>query len=252
MLTPERHRAILRILAEDGKVTITDLVERLDISPATARRDASALAASGKALRSHGGLLPARYLRQEPHYRAKAQRWADQKERLAQKAAAIIPHEGNIFVDGGTTCLEVGKLLLDRTDLRIFTNSIPLLSLADESRAALTAIGGEVRRVSMAMTGALAQAWLSHLRFDFVVVGASGFSADHGAYTTEIHEAAVKSEVLRRATGRMLVAEAEKLNQPTAVHFAPWCSFSHFISGKAVPPEVRRSIASEGVRIHLV
>ena len=32
--------------------------------------------------------------------------------------------------------------------------------------------GGEVRKVSLALTGALSQAWLTHLRFDAAVVGA--------------------------------------------------------------------------------
>lgn len=252
MLTTERHRAILRLLAESGRVTIAEIVERFEVSSATARRDATLLAGAGRAARSHGGLLPARFFQNEPHFRAKALRRMNVKARLARKAADLLPHGGNLFVDAGTTCLEVGRLLLERPDLRIFTNSIPLLALAGEARAAVTGIGGEARKVSLALTGALAQAWLTHLRFDVCVVGASGFEPATGVYTTEIHEAAVKTEVLRRSTQRVLVAEAEKLNQPTAVHFAPWQSFSHFVSGTALPAEVRRSIAAAGVRLNLV
>jgi DeoR/GlpR family transcriptional regulator of sugar metabolism len=45
-----------------------------------------------------------------------------------------MPEDGSIFVDAGTTCLEVGKALLDRPRLRIFTNSVSLLALASTPR----------------------------------------------------------------------------------------------------------------------
>jgi DeoR family fructose operon transcriptional repressor len=44
MLTAERHRAILRLLAEHGRITVADIAQRFDISHATARRDALSVA----------------------------------------------------------------------------------------------------------------------------------------------------------------------------------------------------------------
>ena len=115
MLTDERHRAILRLIAENGRVTMAEIAERFEVSVATARRDAVGLAEAGKAARSHGGLLPAKFFQREPHFRVKAARHMGLKARLARKAVTLLPHEGNVFVDAGTTCLEVGRLLLDRS-----------------------------------------------------------------------------------------------------------------------------------------
>lgn len=248
MLTAERHRAILRLLAEHGRITVAEIAQRFAISHATARRDAVSLADGGKAARAHGGLLPANFFRNEPHFRAKADRQTGIKNRLALKAADLVPHEGNIFVDSGTTCLEVGRLLIDRPDLRIFTNSIPLLALAAHAQATLTGIGGEARKVSLALTGALAQTWLSHLRFDAAVIGASGLDLANGAYTTEINEAAVKAEVLRRSGLRVLVADAEKWNRPAAVHFAPWSAFTSVVTNQQLPRDARLKLASQNVK----
>jgi DeoR family fructose operon transcriptional repressor len=252
MLTAERHRAILRLLSEQGRITIADIAQRFDISHATARRDAVNLAESGKAARAHGGLLPANFFRSEPHFRAKADRQKGTKARMAQKAADLLPHDGNVFVDGGTTCLEVGRLLIDRPELRIFTNSIPLLAHAAESKAVITGIGGEARRVSLALTGALAQTWLSHLRFDHAVIGASGLELSGGAYTTELHEAAIKAEVLRRSAVRMLVADAEKWNRPTTVHFAPWNAFNLFVTNQQLQREARLKLAGDNVKVFII
>lgn len=252
MLTAERHRAILRLLAEQGRVAITDIAQRFNISHATARRDAVILTDAGKAARAHGGLLPANFFQSEPHFRAKADRQMGIKARIARKAAELLPHEGNVFVDSGTTCLEVGRLLIERPNLRVFTNSIPLLGLTGQAQATITSIGGEGRKVSLALTGALAQTWLSHLRFDSVVVGCSGLDLAGGAYTTEIHEAAIKAEVLRRSMVRVLVADAEKWNRPAAIHFAPWNAFNFVVTNQQLPRETRLKLSAENVKFCIV
>lgn len=252
VLTAERHRAITRLLVERGRVTLREIAQRFGISHATARRDAAALAGSGRAARAHGGLLPADFFRSEPHFRAKADRQMGVKTRIARKAADLLPHEGNVFVDAGTTCLEVGRLLIERRDLHIFTNSIPLLVHASESLATLTALGGDARKISLALTGALAQSWLDHLQFDSAVIGASGLDLASGTYTTELQEAAVKAEVLRRSKVRVLVADSEKWNRPTTVLFAPWKAFTLFVTNQQLPREARLKLAADHVKISVV
>lgn len=252
MLATERRRIILRLLAANGALSVVDLVQRLGVSAPTVRRDATLLAKTGEVIRRHGGILPASFAKNEPHFRAKSTRQMGLKMRLARDAATLLPHDGTVFVDAGTTCLEVGRLLLERPNLRIYTNSIPLLALAPEARATLTGIGGEARKVSLALTGALTQAWLAHLRFDSAVIGASGLDLDGGAYTTELQEAAVKVEVLRRSEVRMLVADSEKWDHPCTLHFAPWSAFTLFVTNQSLPREARARLGAAGVKVRSI
>jgi len=251
MLAKERHRLICRILDAEGHVRLADLARRLGASPATLRRDGEFLAAAGRVARSHGALHAADAFTREPHFRAKALRHAGAKARLAHRAVHLLPHDGNVFVDAGTTCLEVGRLLAERPGLRLYTNSVPLLAHGPEARATLIAIGGEVRATTLALTGALGLAWLGHLRFDAAVLGASGLTAREGAFTTELQEAALKAEVLRRARFRLLVAHAEKWNQATAIHFAPWSAFSALLTDRQLTSAERRAVGP-AVRVHHV
>lgn len=252
VLTPERHRAILRLLAERGGLSLPEIASRWSISAATVRRDATFLANAGLARRTHGGILPPDFSFSEPSYSHKAKKSSDVKARLAQAAAARLPDTGTLFIDAGSTCLEVGRALLDRPKLRLFTNSVPLLALAGDARATLTAIGGEVRGVSLAMTGAFAVSWMESLRFDVAVMGASGLEAAGGASTTEIAEAGVKTEALRRARQRMLIADADKWNRPAGVRFSPWSAFHHFITNRNLTRAERAWLVSAGVSITTV
>jgi DeoR/GlpR family transcriptional regulator of sugar metabolism len=250
MLVPERHRHILRLLGEQGSLSVAEISSRHGVSVATARRDATELARAGLARRTRGALLPLDFSLVEPRYSRKAEKAVAAKVRMGRAAAALMPEEGTVFVDAGTTCLEVGRALLDRSALRIFTNSVPLLALAGEARAALNSVGGEVRGMSLALTGGLAQSWLENLRFDAAVVGASGLDRGTGASTTEVAEAAVKAEALRRSRRRILVAHAEKWERPSALAFAPWRAFTDFVTDRALSRDERTALSSARVEVH--
>lgn len=249
LLTAERQRAILRLIAENGRITVEEIARGFGVSAATARRDAMHLAVTGQAFRTYGGLLPARFAATELHFRARAERQSTSKVRLAHRAVEFLPHEGAVFVDAGTTCLEIGRVLLGRRGLKIYTHSIPLLALAADAQATVIGLGGEARRASLALIGALALSWLAQLRFDVAVIGATGLNLDDGAGTTEVQEAAIKAEALRRSKLRILVADAEKWDRPATVRFAPWTAFDAFVTTAALPEHARRHLAAAGVRL---
>ncbi len=109
-----------------------------------------------------------------------------------------------------------------------------------------------MRSVSHALVGAFALSWLERLRFDAAVVGASGLDPEHGATTTELAEAAIKSEALKRARLRILVAHSEKWAKPAALRFAPWSAFHHFVTDRAPPRADAPPLAAAGVELHLL
>jgi DeoR family fructose operon transcriptional repressor len=250
MLAPERHRVILSLLADLGRLETNDLQSRLQVSPATLRRDIASLANRGLLKRTHGGVLPCEFSLREPPYEQKAARAANAKARLGHRAVALMPMHGVVFVDGGTTCLEVGRALLDRPKLQVFTNSVPLLALAGQARATLVGIGGTVRPLSLSLTGALAQSWLEHLNFDVAVVGCSGIQPDRGPATADLSDAALKAEVLRRARQRILVAHAGKWGQPATLVYAPWKAFTHVVTDHVLTHDQKSHLAAAGVGIN--
>ncbi|MBE7540155.1 MAG: DeoR/GlpR transcriptional regulator [Opitutaceae bacterium] len=251
MLPAQRHLATLRLLSEKGCVSMAEIARHFNVSTATARRDAMLLAKSGKVSRSHGGLLPLNFYRETPGNTAIPAGGASLAVRIARRACELLPHDGNVFIGGGPIALQVGRLLLDRPELRIYSNSVPLIALAPHAHACVTGIGGEIKKGSRSLTGGLAHAWLAHLRFDACILEADGLDEMSGVYVSDADVAALQTEVLKRSAMSMLVAEASKWNSRAAVRLAPWASFSSLVTTRDLPRGARIALGSERVKVCL-
>lgn len=248
LFAEERQRAIETIVRQKGRLKVSELARHFGASGITVRRDLRLLEAAGKVVRAHGGVMHPEFLTAEPGFERKAVDAVDAKVALAKLVAAELPERGQVFLDSGTTCLEVARQILDRRDLTIVTNSLPVLQLAAHAKARLVSVGGEVRAVSLALVGGLALDWLRALRFDTAVIAASGLDAKEGASTTELSEAAVKQTACARATRRVLVSHAAKWNQPAAVSFAGWDVFEVFVTDARLTAGEKALLRRAGVR----
>lgn len=252
VFAPERLRAIEKIVRQKGRLTIGELARHLDSSEITTRRDLRVLEANGKVVRAHGGVLHPEFFQTEPGFKRKAVEAVETKVVLAQKIAAALPTRGQIFIDAGTTCLEVGRLMVERKELTIVTNSIPLLQLGAEVGAKVISTGGEVRPVSLALVGALALDWLQALRFEVAVIGASGIDPVEGPSTTELSEALVKQVACSRARECFLLAHASKWGEPAAVTFAAWGRFNRFVTDAKLAPAEKSRLQRAGVALQTI
>lgn len=249
MFAHERFQAITSLLSKRQKMTVHELQGELDVSPATLRRDLTELEAAGKVIRVRGAVVHPHYFRSEPSFAQKSRVAAAAKRGIALEAASLVPAGSTVLVDAGSTCLEIGRLLLARPDVRLITHSLPLAALAHEGAAKVICIGGEVRSISGAATGALALSWLEHLRADWCFVGASGLSAAEGASTTELSEAAMKTAMLHRSETKVLVADGGKWERPSTVQFAEWNSFDYWVTDGPLGEPARRAIREQGLQI---
>lgn len=252
MHLPERHERIVRLLADRGRLASTTLQRLLQASPATIRRDVAALEQAGHLVRTHGGVMRPAAPAVEAAFALKTARAPAAKRAMAECAASLVPPHATVFLDAGTSTLEAGRRLLGRTDLTLYTNSLPLLNLRVAGQARLIAVGGELREISCALVGGLALDWLQHLRFDCAIIGASGIDLAEGASTTELSEAQVKKALLLHARRVILLADATKWQRPAPVGFAPWKSIHDWVTDYAPRRPEHARLARLNVRVHSV
>jgi DeoR family fructose operon transcriptional repressor len=228
MFAQERHNSIRKIVREKQRLSFAELQNLFRVSPATLRRDLSELEKSGDLIRVHGGVLDPLYARAEISLDERQQRHNTEKKSIATKVNEIIPTGSSVFVDAGSTCLEAGKLLMRRADIRLITHSVALVAACSHAEASIICIGGELRKVSGALVGGPALNAFANLQFDFALIGATGLNSE-GCWTTEFTETEIKKSIIARAKRRIVLADHSKWQAQGTVLFSRWDDINDWV-----------------------
>lgn len=217
MLTDQRKKLILDLLAAEGQVLSKSLSSRFAVSEDTIRRDLRELAAEGRLQRVHGGALPASSA--VGTFVERKTLKTDAKKRLAQKGATLISNGQVVIVDGGTTTTELIACLPDDLNITVVTHSPGIaLGLVNHPLTEIILIGGRVYKHSIVTVGAAAVEGIRNIQADLFFMGATGIHPEVGLTTGDYEEACIKRAFSARAAETIVLASPEKIN--TASPFA--------------------------------
>ena len=191
----------------------------------------SKLERMGDLIRVHGGVLDPLYDRAEISFDERQQHVNAEKKSIATKVNELIPAGSSLFVDAGSTCLEAGKILMRRADIRLITHSVALVAACSHAEASVICIGGELRKVSGALVGGTAINAFANLQFDFALIGATGLNSE-GCWTTEFTETEIKKSIIARAKRRIILADQSKWQAPGPVLFSRWDDINDWVVDK--------------------
>lgn len=218
-----RLAAILDLLAEQGEVSVEQLVERFGASQATTRRDLDSLAERRLLTRTHGGAV-AQSVAYELPIRYRSHHGTGAKESIAAAAAALVAPGQVVGLSGGTTTNAIATALAARADLAehgltVVTNAVNIaaqLAMRPEFKVVVT--GGAIHPRSFELVGPFVEQLLSGIRIDIAFIGVNGISAESGATTHDEAEAAVNRMMAQRADRAYVVADASKLGRDAFAH----------------------------------
>lgn len=211
--TRARHAALLGLLRE-GVTSVEDLAARTGVSASTVRRDLERLRVTGEVARTYGGAIvtPAfheRSVGDSAHHRTEA------KRAIAHVARPLVPDGGRIFLDAGTTCGALARLLAADEGARpvtVVTRGLETAAvLADAEHVELHLLGGRLRRLSHGLVGALATLALERMAFDAAFLGADAVDPARGVGEPTVEETVLKEQVADVAQRTVVLADATKL-----------------------------------------
>jgi DeoR/GlpR family transcriptional regulator of sugar metabolism len=248
MLTSQRKRLILDVLARDGQVLAKQLSRDFDLSEDTIRRDLRELAAEGLLQRVHGGALPAS--RTVAGLDARRKMAVAAKSALGAAAARLIRAGQTIFFDGGTSNVEIVRHLPPTLSFRAMTHS-PTIAVELESHEAVDVIviGGRLFRHSMVAVGALAMEAIGQIRADLFFLGVTGVHSEEGLSTGDPEEAAIKRALIGRAGETLVLATNEKLGAASPYRIAPVGELTALIVEADAPDDKVAALMACGVPV---
>lgn len=247
-LTPEREEIILAELGGEAR-TITELSQKLGVSEATVRRDLFSLENSGKVKRVHGGAIKLKFPEYEPVFEEKKSIRQSEKQKIAKLALGMIDDKDNIYLDGGSTVLELAKLLKSKKGLTVVTNSLMAAAELMESRHNLMIVGGKFRPLSRTLVGPLTSKIISSLNIRKAFLGTIGFTVEDGISTTDSDEAYTKDIVMQRAEKVILLADSSKLGKKSFAVSGSLADIDVVITDSGVSPAIVKELKKKGVEV---
>jgi DeoR family transcriptional regulator, fructose operon transcriptional repressor len=216
LLTPERHELILQLLKQHSVVKIQDLIDVLNTSESTIRRDLTQLEQEGFLKRVHGGAARLQGKITEQSMSEKAFKNLQEKKMIAAYAAKLVEDGDSIYLDAGSTIKEMIPFLKNR-DIVVVTNGLTHMTSLLEARIQTYITGGYVKEKTNALVGRGALLSLDNYRFDKCFMGVNGIHPEYGYTTADQEEAMVKSKAISLSREAFFVADDSKFSE---VYFA--------------------------------
>ena len=105
-----RQDTIVSMIEATGFETVSSLAEALDVNVSTIRRDLEHLAEAGLVRRTHGGAIPIPQDEDTEEFLQDSPNRAE-KRAIGPAMAERILDGQSVFIDSGSTCLEVARAL---------------------------------------------------------------------------------------------------------------------------------------------
>lgn len=221
MISVKRLEEITKILERDGSVDVNSLCEKFDVTGKTIRQDLAKLEEMGLLERFHGGaILKQNGTQVYPIKQRKGQN-IDEKRRIAGAALQYIDERDIIILDGGSTNLELAKLLGERPMI-VITNDLMIAGeLHDKENVTLYVTGGNLRREGVfTLLGRDAEQMIQKYNANKVFLGTSALDFKQGLTVFSAEEAEIKRAMVNSAKTVICLADYSKFHQLAFTTFA--------------------------------
>lgn len=224
MIAEERWARIVDLVNEQGVMTATELVDALDTSESTIRRDLQKLDEMGRLRKVRGGaakLAGYEFVSADQTIERRLTIKLAEKRAIGAYAATLIGPDDFVFIDGGSTASCLVDAITE-TRATYFTNALPLAQklLAKGCRVLLP--GGEVTPISEVLVGADTAQQVRNYHFTIGFWGTNGASPESGFTTQGFGEAAVKRASMQQTAHPYIISDSSKFHQISLVTFAQY------------------------------
>lgn len=252
LLAVERQQRILEILQREGAVRTAELTELLNVSSVTIRSDLRELEKNGDCEIIWGGAVskvPPSDAETLLNQRTQLHREA--KQRIGKKATSFIELGQTIFVDAGTTTVEIINHLPDHLDyLRVVTPALNVAVAATyHPYIELVMPGGVLRNLTRSLVGVQTIRSLEMFNADIVFIASGGFDLQHGITTGNILEVEVKRTMVKNSKKVILTADGSKFGRALSLNVAPITDIDVLITDEQLSEKDAQALQALGVEV---
>lgn len=215
MFIEERHQEILKMLSEKGRISVTEIQEKFNISVDSARRDLRILEEKLLLKRTHGGAIPLIQVGAIPSRvrDMKNMEIYDNYAAIAKKGAEFIKENDIVYLTSASLGFIMLKYLPKNIKYTLVLNSA---ALAEELKywdnITLYIAGGKIRKNGPAsIVDSFATSFVKNMHFDINLMTAGGVDAEFGLSNGTDETATFQRAVIENTRKNILLMPNQKI-----------------------------------------
>ena len=252
-----REESLLQSLRLYKEMSVEVVAETLGVSVPTARRLCTKMANDNLVIRTHGGIRVMPAIQMAYSFEEVQNEEALEKVRIGEYACQLIRDGQTVFLEAGTTILQLAIALARRIErnelpnLIVYTNSMSNLEILGSVKP-VNLIGGEYRPARRDFTGYISERIVRSLRFDLCFVGCDALNHEDGIMAQDVNTAKFDELLTGRAAQSIVLAQSAKFNRHSLISYAGFSDVSMIVTDDNLPAELLESCRAAKGNIALV
>lgn len=248
-----RKDKILEILRHNKTAKVEYLARLFKVSGITIRRDFQKLEKEGFLIRAYGGAISKERVGYEFSFQEKLEKNKLEKEKIGKFAATLIQEGDTIFLDTGTTTLQIARELKFRKNVKVVTNSLYVVyELGSTEDIEVILLGGVFRPKSLDLIGPMTEENMVQFHADKAFLGADSINLLDGFMTTDVHTAKIAKLMAGSSKEVIVTADHTKFNKKSFVRFAPLAKINKIITSRGITSYYRNACKNKGIEVIVV
>ncbi|MCP4022180.1 MAG: DeoR family transcriptional regulator [Desulfobacteraceae bacterium] len=244
-----RHEKIVSLIRTNGFMTVDEMARFFNVTPQTIRRDINFLDQEGYVSRYHGG-AGLSLSTENVAYRTRKELLRDEKNKIADITASLIPDRSSLFINIGTTTELVANALVNHNRLRVITNNLNVAAImAQNDSCEVIVAGGIVRNRDNGITGESAIKFIRQFKVDIGIIGISGIDMDGTLLDFDFREVHVARAIMNNSRKVFLVTDHSKFGRNAMVKLGSLEEIDTIITDKKPPPSIMEIISNHDINL---
>jgi len=246
----DRHQLILKKLQEDGRVTIQQLSDQMDVSGVTIRKDLRLLEDKSLIFLTRGGASVNNPYTIERGINEKELIKSEEKKKIARAALSFINQNDSIIIGSGTTVFELARCLHPAKRLTVITPALKVaLELCNRPNVEVLQLGGMIRPNSSSVAGFLAENVLEGISCGILFLGVDGIDLDFGLSITNLAETSLDQKMMDAAQKIVIMADSTKFGQRGLGRICSIDQIQYIITDNGVSSAIVKQLEERGVKV---
>ncbi|MBE6592045.1 MAG: DeoR/GlpR transcriptional regulator [Ruminococcaceae bacterium] len=238
-----RRGKVKEILVSQPFTSLKELQKKFpEVSCMTLRRDIEFFEQQGEVIKVRGGARAMKFITttMEQSFSERMSKNTDTKRKIAKEAVGALESGRSIFLDSGTTAMELASLVENKRLSIITSGPNVAVNLSRNDKVMVHLLGGILNRDNLSISGAASLDYINKINIDVAIIVPSGFSVKDGFTCGNYNECELKEAIIKKAGKTIMLLAASKINKSLPYTFCKAENVSTVITDEHLDDEVTK------------